>query len=154
MEEPCSIFKISCHDDKWLDKTTQLVQHLGLAIIEDILDHDFCQETKVRMYSVKNIILNEVGAHRLKQAGELGQLRLMMKVDPFFAQFLEIPRLLHLIDEILSPTAIMHLQNGFILQNSITPHLDSKIFACGALSGMGQPMGIGLWDVGVEPPKQ
>ncbi len=108
------MFKISCHDNKWLDKATQSVQHQGLAVIEDVLNYDFCRETKDRMYLVKNTILNEVGEDKLKQAGELGQLRLMMKVDPFFVNFLEIPHLLCVIDEILSPTAIMHLQNGFI----------------------------------------
>jgi ectoine hydroxylase-related dioxygenase (phytanoyl-CoA dioxygenase family) len=56
-----------------------------------------------------------VGEERLQRAGELGVLRLMMRFDPFFFRFLEIPDVLAVVDETLSPTAILHLQNGFIL---------------------------------------
>src|SRR5262249_12135988 len=44
-----------------------------------------------------------------------GVLRLMMKYAPHFFRFLEIPEVLAVVDATVSPTAIMHLQNGFIL---------------------------------------
>jgi ectoine hydroxylase-related dioxygenase (phytanoyl-CoA dioxygenase family) len=42
----------------------------------------------------------------------------MMKYDPHFFQFLEIPELLEVVDNSVSQKAIMHLQNGFILPSS------------------------------------
>jgi ectoine hydroxylase-related dioxygenase (phytanoyl-CoA dioxygenase family) len=73
------------------------------------------EETRAQMYEVQEKILAEVGIDRLNAAGELGVLRLMMKYSAHFFQFLEIPEILSVIDATVSSTAIMHLQNGFIL---------------------------------------
>ena len=67
------------------------------------------------MYRVQEEIWRDVGQEWRNRAGELGVLRLMMKYDSHFLRFLEIPELLALIDGSVSNTAIMHLQNGFIL---------------------------------------
>ncbi len=67
------------------------------------------------MNLVRHRILAELGVERLQRAGELGVLRLMMKYDRFFTKFLEVPEILAIVDATVSPTAIMHLQNGFIL---------------------------------------
>jgi ectoine hydroxylase-related dioxygenase (phytanoyl-CoA dioxygenase family) len=45
-------------------------------------------------------------------------LRLMMKYEPHFLEFLALPELLAVVDATVSPTAILHLQNGFILPSS------------------------------------
>ena len=39
----------------------------------------------------------------------------MLKYDPHFFRFLELPPLLTLIDGTVSDSAILHLQNGFVL---------------------------------------
>ena len=85
------------------------------------------RETADHLYSVRGLILAEVGEERLRRAGELVILRLMMKYDRFFARFLEIPEMLAVIDATVSPTAIMHLQNGFILP-SFPPGETPKVF--------------------------
>jgi len=87
----------------------------GFAVVESVLDAQALAETRQRMYAVRDCILREVGEDRLQRAGELGVLRLMMRFDPFFFRFLEIPELLVIVDATVSPTAILHLQNGFIL---------------------------------------
>ena len=50
----------------------------------------------------------------------------MMAHDPIFFKFLEIPALLQIVDHTVSSTAILHLQNGFILPP--TPQKDVKVF--------------------------
>lgn len=87
----------------------------GFAIVESVLDGDTLKHTRARMYAVRDCIIQEVGEERLQRAGELGVLRLMMRFDPFFFRFLEIPDVLAIVDATVSPTAILHLQNGFIL---------------------------------------
>ena len=87
----------------------------GYAIVESVADRETLAETRARMYAVRDCILREVGQERLERAGEMGVLRLMMRFDPFFFRFVEMPEVLSMVDATISPTAILHLQNGFIL---------------------------------------
>lgn len=95
--------------------TAEKVAADGFAIVESVLDRHTLDETRTRMYAVRERIVQEVGEDRLQRAGELGVLRLMMRFDPFFLRFLELPDVLAVIDATVTPTAILHLQNGFIL---------------------------------------
>lgn len=91
------------------------VSTTGYAVVESVLSESFIQTTRDAMYRVRETISRDVGQERLGRAGELGVLRLMMKYDPHFFRFLEVPELLAIVDGSISNTAIMHLQNGFIL---------------------------------------
>lgn len=87
----------------------------GFAVIESVVDARMLEETRTRMYAVRDGIVRDIGMERLERAGEVGVLRLMLALDPFFFRFLELPALLEVVDATVSPTAILHLQNGFIL---------------------------------------
>lgn len=87
----------------------------GYAVVESVLDDSFLETTRAAMYRAQEAIRRDVGEERLQRAGELGVLRLMLKYEPHFFRFLELPNLLAIIDATVSNTAIMHLQNGFIL---------------------------------------
>lgn len=87
----------------------------GYAVVESVLSESFLQTTREAMYRVQEAITRDVGEERLGRAGERGVLRLMLKYEPHFFRFLELPEVLALIDGTVSNTAIMHLQNGFIL---------------------------------------
>lgn len=100
---------------------------VGYAVVEDVLDEASLAATRDRMYRVQERILTEIGKERLARAGELGVLRLMMKYDPHFFTFLEIPEVLSIVDRVLSETAILHLQNGFILP-SFPPFSTPDVF--------------------------
>lgn len=91
---------------------------LGYAVVEGVLSASFLNSTRDAMYRTQDQIVRDVGKERLERAGERGVLRLMMKYDPHFFQFLEIPEVLEIVDNTVSNTAIMHLQNGFILPTS------------------------------------
>jgi len=99
----------------WLDRLVEDIRRSGYAIVDGVLDAAFIACTRDAMYAVQRDIVREVGADRLARAGELGVLRLMCRFSDHFLRFLEIPELLAVIDRTVSPTAIMHLQNGFIL---------------------------------------
>jgi ectoine hydroxylase-related dioxygenase (phytanoyl-CoA dioxygenase family) len=102
-------------DVKWIDRAVQDLDQLGYAVVEGVLAGMFLQQTRDAMYRVQGAIRDEVGEARLSRAGELGVLRLMLRFDDHFFRFLEIPELVAVVDRVLSPTAILHLQNGFIL---------------------------------------
>lgn len=102
----------------WEREVLEGVRSVGYSVIEDVLSTPFIQATREAMYRTQAGIVRDVGEERLLRAGESGVLRLMMKYDSHFFKFLEIPELLTIIDNTVSDTAIMHLQNGFILPPS------------------------------------
>src|SRR4029079_19191071 len=109
-------------DRDWLKSVLESIRTQGYAVVEDVLSTSFIELTRDAMYRTQEQILRDVGKDRLDRAGEVGVLRLMMKYDPHFFKFLEIRELLEIIDSTVSNTAIMHLQNGFILP-SLTKEL-------------------------------
>lgn len=107
--------------------TFAAVRTVGFAVVEGVLDRGMLHETRDRMYGVRDRIVADVGADRLVRAGELGVLRLMLKYDPFFLKYLELPQVVEAVDAIVSDTAILHLQNGFILP-SFQPSEQQQVF--------------------------
>jgi len=99
----------------WVDRVVEDLRVSGYAMLEGVLEPAFLARTRDAMYAVQQDIIREVGAERLQRAGELGVLRLMCRFDEHFLRFLQIPEVLAIVDRTVSPTAIMHLQNGFIL---------------------------------------
>ena len=106
---------LSKKEPTWPVKVLEGLRCAGYAVLEGVLTEEFLETTRAAMYRVHEQILREVGKDRLVRAGELGVLRLMLKYDPHFFAFLEIPELLAVVDNAVSETAILHLQNGFIL---------------------------------------
>ncbi len=104
-----------CETNSSLDQVQDALYCVGYTVVEDVLDAALLAATRDRMYRVQERILSEIGEERLSAAGELGVFRLMMKYDPHFFTFLEIPEVLNVVDRVLSETAILHLQNGFVL---------------------------------------
>jgi ectoine hydroxylase-related dioxygenase (phytanoyl-CoA dioxygenase family) len=107
--------RLTATDPHWPAAAADAVSSAGFAVIEGVLDAQFLDECRAAMYRAQQAILAEVGRERLERARELGVLRLMMKFEPLFFRFLELQPLLAMVDATLSPTAVLHLQNGFIL---------------------------------------
>jgi ectoine hydroxylase-related dioxygenase (phytanoyl-CoA dioxygenase family) len=116
--------RISCRDPEWLPVALRSLQADGYMIVEDVLPDSFLRETREKMYRVQDRILSELGADVLRAAGERGVLRLMMRFDDFFVRYLELAPLLAVIDATVSKTAILHLQNGFVLPSVASPSPD------------------------------
>ena len=100
---------------EWLPGVLEGLRHAGYAVVENVLDAPFLAGTRRALLAARKKILQEIGAERLGRAGELGVLRLPMKFHPHFFRFLELPEVLAVVDATVSATAILHLQNGFIL---------------------------------------
>src|SRR5712691_998159 len=106
------------NNGKWLENALERLRYAGYAVVEGLLEPSLIRATREAMYRAQEEILRAVGEERLRRAGERGVLRLMMKYDSHFFTFLEIPELLAVVDNTVSETAILHLQNGFILPSS------------------------------------
>jgi len=107
--------RYSASNDNWLAPCLDSVRCVGLAIVEGVLNDAFLAKTREALYRCQRAIAAEIGDERLARAGELGILRLMMKYEPHFFEFLALPEVLAIVDATVSQAAILHLQNGFIL---------------------------------------
>jgi ectoine hydroxylase-related dioxygenase (phytanoyl-CoA dioxygenase family) len=99
----------------WLRECSQALRHAGCCVVENVVDRAELARLREAMYRAQERIVAEVGHARLERAGELGVLRLMMKFEPAVLRLLELPEMLAVVDAHVSPTAILHLQNGFIV---------------------------------------
>jgi len=113
-------------DADWLPPALESVRCLGYAVVEGVLGAELLARTRDAMYRCRDAILADVGEARLSRAGELGVLRLMMKYEPLFFEYLRVPQLLAVVDAVVTPTAILHLQNGFILPSSGGATVDGR----------------------------
>jgi ectoine hydroxylase-related dioxygenase (phytanoyl-CoA dioxygenase family) len=119
--------RLAPDDPRWCAQALAAVRTHGFAVVEGVLDRNMVARTRERMYRVRDLIVEDIGAGRLARAGEIGVLRLMAKYDPFFLEFLELPEVLAAVDATVSNTAILHLQNGFILP-SAPPSEQQQVF--------------------------
>lgn len=103
-------------DHDWLAACARAVREQGYCIVEGVLGEP--GPIREAMYRARERIVADVGAARLERAGEVGVLRLMMKYEPALLGLLELPAVLAVVEAHVSPTAILHLQNGFILPPS------------------------------------
>jgi ectoine hydroxylase-related dioxygenase (phytanoyl-CoA dioxygenase family) len=106
---------LSARRPGWLGDAVASVRDDGYAIVEDVLPPDVLDRTRRAMYAVQARIRDDIGPDRLERAGELGVLRLMLGYDESFCGLLEREEILELVDATVSPTAVLHLQNGLIL---------------------------------------
>lgn len=123
---PLEIFQPQ-NDSSWLGKVLTSLQKDGFAVVGGVVDGELLRWTRDAMYRVRDAIQKEVGRDRLERAGEMGVLRLMMRFEPGFTRFLELPEVLAVVGATVSPTAVMHLQNGFILP-SHPPGQNPQVF--------------------------
>lgn len=108
-------WRSSARESGWLEACLASLRRDGFAIVEDVLGAELLARTKEAMYRVRERITADVGADRLERAGELGVLRLMLAYDEHFYLLLGLEPVLAVVDRTVSPTAILHLQNGLIL---------------------------------------
>jgi ectoine hydroxylase-related dioxygenase (phytanoyl-CoA dioxygenase family) len=107
---------ISCrHEDTWLAQVVEALRYVGYEVVTDVFDALELASIREAMFSARDAIHADVGEERLERAGELGVLRLMVGYEPSLLRVLEKPEMLAIVDATVSPTGILHLQNGFIL---------------------------------------
>jgi ectoine hydroxylase-related dioxygenase (phytanoyl-CoA dioxygenase family) len=99
----------------WLENALDALKYAGAAIITDVLDAPLLERIRTAMYMAQKRTLEEVGQERLDRAREVGVMRVMLSYDPVFAELLELPELLAVVNSTVSETSVMHLQNGLIL---------------------------------------
>jgi ectoine hydroxylase-related dioxygenase (phytanoyl-CoA dioxygenase family) len=106
----------------WLANTLDALRYSGAGIVTDVLSPALCDRTRAAMYEAQARTVEAVGQDRLDRAREVGVMRVMLSYDPVFSELLSLPEILAIVDNAVSDTAVMHLQNGLIL-----PPFDSSV---------------------------
>lgn len=110
------MIRLHCRRDAdWLEGTLAALRLEGCCIVEGAIAPPELERTRAAMYRARDAIHAELGKASLRSAGEMGVLRIMGKFEPSLLRLLELPEMLAIVDATVSPTAILHLQNGFIL---------------------------------------
>ena len=104
-----------------LRDVVESLRYVGYAVVESVLEEAFLERVRQSMYSAQLQIQRDVGHEKLARAGELGVLRLACKYEPLLLTLLELPEVIQIVDATVSETAILHLQNGFILPSFSSP---------------------------------
>ncbi len=112
---PTTDLRLSARRPGWVDDALAGLREDGYAIVEDVLGPELVERTRTSMYDVQRRIVADVGPERLERAGELGVLRLMLAYDESLCRLLELEEVLAVVDRTVSPTAVLHVQNGLIL---------------------------------------
>jgi ectoine hydroxylase-related dioxygenase (phytanoyl-CoA dioxygenase family) len=111
-----SMLPISAKSDSdWLLKAAEALRHEGCAVVSDVLPEATIESAREAMYRTQEAIHAEIGEQRLEAAGEIGVLRIPALYDQAFLDLLTLPEMLAIVDRVLGDTAILHLQNGFVL---------------------------------------
>lgn len=84
-------------------------------MVEDVFDAATLDAVRDGLYAGRELVQSRIGIDRLQRAGELGVVRVPMLASDAFFRLLEAPEILEIVDATVSPTAILHLQNGFVL---------------------------------------
>src|SRR5690348_14852574 len=98
-----------------------LEQHLedldirGFTILPDVLSPEQVATTVRKMDALYEADIERYGMQQLLQIRELGTLRFMMASDRYFLELIAVPRVLEIMEALLGPACILHLQNGIIL---------------------------------------
>jgi ectoine hydroxylase-related dioxygenase (phytanoyl-CoA dioxygenase family) len=110
------VITVDCKsNDRWLELSLAALRFDGCALVLNVLDNHQIEETRAALYRTRERIELDIGADRLRAAGELGVLRLMLRYEPHFLRLLELPEVLAIVDGYVAETAVLHLQNGLIL---------------------------------------
>jgi ectoine hydroxylase-related dioxygenase (phytanoyl-CoA dioxygenase family) len=105
----------SKRNERWRELSLEALRFDGCVVVVNVLGERQIEETRAALYRAQERIEADVGAERLREAGELGVLRLMLRYEPYFFRLLELPEVLVVVDGYVADTAILHLQNGLIL---------------------------------------
>ena len=104
----------------------RLIHQNGICIIQNVIALDVIEQLQKAMYEVQSIIRKQVGTSKLSRAGEVGILRIPMHYHHAFYHTLENEIIVSIVDKLISPNAILHLQNGFILPSSLDQHTKKR----------------------------
>lgn len=91
----------------------------GYTLLENVISKSECKTISDKLDSLEESQREEYGIQRLQEIRELGIVRAPIEKDDYFMNLILNPSVFGLVSFILRDTAILHLQNGVILEPEI-----------------------------------
>ena len=105
------------------------VRSQGVSVIHGFLDADLVTELSSSLISQWISYQSLVNDDLRSRAGENGVIRGLPALERVFLQLASAAEILELVDSFISPTAILHLGNGFVfLPSEHADNQDTKLF--------------------------
>lgn len=92
---------------------------LGYTILENVISPDECKIIESKLDELYEEELKEYGLEKLLKMGERGFIRGLIAKDEYFANLMINPTIYGFISKVLRDTAIIHSQNGLIIEPEI-----------------------------------
>lgn len=103
-----------------LDWHLENLEIKGYTVMENVLSPEECQETSKRMDRLNQAQIERYGAERLHQLKDYGIVRDMHIQDAYFRELSIHPQVMQVVDKVVGSTAILHVQNGLLLEPNLT----------------------------------
>jgi len=92
----------------------------GFFVFKNVVNNETVDIAKTKLLEIYNSEINEYGDEFLKSTGELGQLRALILKDSFFEKFVRSDFINKILNDHLTPAAILHLINGIVTKASVS----------------------------------
>jgi ectoine hydroxylase-related dioxygenase (phytanoyl-CoA dioxygenase family) len=99
-----------------LDYHLERLEMLGYTVIDNVLSEDTCDHLASLIDKLNKEQNSEFGIARLKELKDYGVIRDMMIKESTFLELAMHPMSLAFVEKVLGSTAILHLQNGIVLE--------------------------------------
>ncbi len=103
-----------------LERHIENIDILGYTILENIISKDVCKLISDKLDYLFNEEIKEYGKEKLKQLREWGMVRALLEKDDYFVNIVLNKSVFDVIGSILGESAILHLQNGVIIEPQVT----------------------------------
>ena len=87
----------------------------GFVLVKDAVDAATLALARDKLDELHRLDVAEFGADALLAMGEYGTLRFPMVRDRFFLDLIDLPSTMPLVERVLGPACILHLQNGIVM---------------------------------------
>ena len=106
-------------DKKSLNHHLENIEIKGYTLVENIISETDCKIISSKLDKINQEQIKEFGEQRLKELGDWGFIRALIEKDDFFKNLILNETIFQIVSEILGDTAILHLQNGIVIESTI-----------------------------------
>lgn len=99
-----------------LDYVVECLDLKGYALIENVLSNEQCELISEKLDYLNEKQVAKYTRERLEQLNDYGVIRDMLIEEPLFRDLAVHPRVLEVVEKVVGETAILHLQNGIVLE--------------------------------------
>ena len=111
-----SIADVAVAGGGWSDAALSVLHGDGVVLVRGLISPEKVEELNRELLRAFDLVRAEVGSEKLVTAGESGVVRAPLNFSQEFLDLAANPTVLAVVEEIVGPASILHLQNGFVLE--------------------------------------